>query len=334
MPHESVAQFTVESVQVLAEDGSVDEDPVPSLTDDQLLQLYEQMKRSRRLDEWAISLQRRGEIGTYVPAIGREAAQIGSAFAMADDDWIVPSFREQPALLVRATPPHEILLYALEMEKGAAIPEGEHALPPAISVGTQPLHAAGIGWGEALQGRSNAGVTHFGDGATSEGDVYEAFNFAGVYHTRTVFVCQNNQYAISTRLENQSDAETIARKAIAAGNRGDPRRRERRARRLPRRRGGHRERPRGGAGVDRGAHLPALDAYDLRRPLRLPRDRRGGVGGSRPDPPLPAVPRRVGDPRRGDDGRDRRTDRVETRRRDQPSEGGARGGRPGRHVPV
>jgi pyruvate dehydrogenase E1 component alpha subunit/2-oxoisovalerate dehydrogenase E1 component len=178
------------------------------------------MKRSRRLDERAISLQQRGEIGRYAPAIGREAAQVGSAFAMADDDWIVPSFREQPALLVRGTPPHEVLLCALGMEEGAAIREGEHALPPAIPVGTQPLHAAGIGWGEALQGRSNVAVTYFGDGATSEGDVYEAFNFAGVYDTRTVFVCQNNQYAISTRLENQTDAETIAQKAIAAGIEG------------------------------------------------------------------------------------------------------------------
>ena len=220
MPREDVAQFTIESVQVLSEEKTVDEELVPSLSEDELLELYEGMKRSRRLDERAISLQRRGELGTYAPAIGQEAAQVGSAFAMAEDDWIVPSFREGPALLTRGIPPHALLWYAMGMEEGAEIPDGEGALPPAIPVGSQPLHAVGVAWGEALQGRSTVAVTYFGDGATSEGDVYEALNFAGVYDAPTVFVCQNNRYAISTRLEDQTAAETLAQKAIAAGIEG------------------------------------------------------------------------------------------------------------------
>ena len=220
MPREDVAQFTIESVQVLSEDGTVDEGLAPSLADDELLELYEGMKRSRRLDERAISLQRRGELGTYAPAIGQEAAQVGSALAMGDDDWVVPSFRESPALLARGTPPHRILQYAMGMEEGAEIPGGRGALPPAIPVGSQPLHAVGVGWGESLQGRSNVAVTYFGDGATSEGDVYEALNLAGVYDAQTVFVCQNNRYAISTRLEDQTAAETLAQKAVAAGIEG------------------------------------------------------------------------------------------------------------------
>ncbi|ELY92260.1 pyruvate dehydrogenase (acetyl-transferring) E1 component subunit alpha [Natrialba taiwanensis] len=217
MPREDIAQFTIRSVQVLAEDGTVDEDLAPSLSDDELLDCYEAMKRARRLDERAISLQRRGELGTYAPAIGQEAAQVGSAFAMDEDDWIVPSFREQSALMVRETPPQRILEYAMGMEEGADIPADEHALPPAIPVGTQPLHAAGVGWGEAIQESPNVALTYFGDGATSEGDVYEALNFAGVYGAQTVFLCQNNRYAISTRLEDQTAAETLAQKAIAAG---------------------------------------------------------------------------------------------------------------------
>lgn len=220
MSREDVAQFTIQSVQILEEDETVDEEGIPDLTDDELLELYAEMKRSRRLDERAVALQRRGELGTYAPAIGQEAAQVGSAFAMAEDDWIVPSFREQPALLVRDTPPHKILWYAMGMEEGAEIPGGEGALPPAIPIGTQPLHAVGVGWGEALQGRPNVAVTYFGDGATSQGDVYEALNFAGVYDAQTVFVCQNNRYAISTRLEDQTGAETLAQKAIAAGIEG------------------------------------------------------------------------------------------------------------------
>lgn len=220
MPEKNIAQFTVQSVQVLAEDETVDEDLVPELTDDDLLDLYEQMKRSRRLDERAISLQRRGELGTYAPAIGQEAAQVGSAFAMADDDWIVPSFREQAALLARDVPPGRILQYAMGLEEGAEVPDRTGAMPPAIPVGTQPLHAVGIGWGEALQNRQNVAVTYFGDGATSEGDVYEAFNLAGVFEAQTVFICQNNQYAISTGIENQTRAETLAQKAIGAGIKG------------------------------------------------------------------------------------------------------------------
>jgi pyruvate dehydrogenase E1 component alpha subunit/2-oxoisovalerate dehydrogenase E1 component len=153
MPRENVAQFTIDSVQVLSEEQVVDEELLPSLTDEQLLEIYEQMKRSRRLDERAIALQRRGELGTYAPAIGQEAAQVGSAYALTDNDWIVPSFREQPALLVHGTPLHKILWYAMGMEEGAEIPEGEHIFPPSIPVGSQSLHAVGVGWGEALQGR-------------------------------------------------------------------------------------------------------------------------------------------------------------------------------------
>jgi len=217
MPTETAAQFSIESVQVLSEEGTLDEELVPSLTDEQLLELYEQMKRARRLDERAISLQRRGELGTYAPAIGQEAAQVGSAFAMAEEDWIVPSFRESAALLTRGVPPHKLLWYALGMEEGAEIPADDPVFPPAIPVGSQPLHAVGVGWGERLQDRPNVAVTYFGDGATSEGDVYEALNFAGVYDAQTVFVCQNNRYAISTRLADQTETETLAQKAIAAG---------------------------------------------------------------------------------------------------------------------
>jgi pyruvate dehydrogenase E1 component alpha subunit len=82
MPSEDIVQFTIKSVQVLLEDETVDKDLVPSLTDEQLLEMYEQMKRSRRLDERAISVQRCGELGTYAPAIRQEAAQVGSTFTM------------------------------------------------------------------------------------------------------------------------------------------------------------------------------------------------------------------------------------------------------------
>ncbi|WP_254543491.1 pyruvate dehydrogenase (acetyl-transferring) E1 component subunit alpha [Halomarina pelagica] len=217
MPRESIAEFDVERVQVLAADGTVDEDLEPDLSDEQLLALYESMKRSRALDEKGVALQRRGEIGTFAPAVGQEAAQVGSAFALREDDWMVPSFREHPAYLTRGTPIAAILAYTAGMEEGAMIPEGEHNMPPSIAVGAQVPHAAGIGWAQEITDDPAATLVYFGDGASSEGDSYEGMNFAGVFDAHVVFFCQNNQYAISVPRARQTDAETLAQKAIAAG---------------------------------------------------------------------------------------------------------------------
>lgn len=217
MPVDLASSFEIEHVQVLAPDGTVDEDLSPDLTADELRRLYRGMKRSRRFDERAIALQRRGEIGTIAPAIGQEAAQVASAMALREDDWVVPAFREQGVALVRGTPMDQILLYAMGMEEGAEIPEGDHAMPPAVPVGSQALHGAGIGWANALAGNDQAAITYFGDGATSQGDVYEALNVAGVFDAQTVFLCQNNLWAISTPRGQQTRAGTLAQKAIAAG---------------------------------------------------------------------------------------------------------------------
>ncbi len=217
MPRSTTAEFSVERVQVLGEDGSVDAELAPSLSEETLVDLYRQMRRSRRLDERAIALQRRGELGTYAPAVGQEAAQVGSAAALGDDDWIVPAFREQALYLMRGAPAHKILWYAMGMEEGAEMPAGANITPPSVPVGSQALHAVGIGWGKALRGAPDVALTYFGDGATSEGDVYEALNFAGAYDAQTVFLCQNNQYAISTPRRAQTRAETLAQKAVAAG---------------------------------------------------------------------------------------------------------------------
>ncbi|WP_458210850.1 pyruvate dehydrogenase (acetyl-transferring) E1 component subunit alpha [Haladaptatus sp. NG-SE-30] len=220
MPRNHVIEFTIDYVQVLAADGSVDADLDPSLDEDRLLDMYGVMKLSRRLDERAIALQRRGELGTYAPAIGQEAAQVGSAMALTGTDWMVPSFREQPAYLVRDTQPHMLLWYAMGMEEGAAVPRNNHMMAPSVPVGSQALHAAGIGWAQEIAGEDAATLGYFGDGATSEGDVYEACNLGGVFRSHTVFLCQNNQYAISVPRANQTRAETLAQKAIAAGIEG------------------------------------------------------------------------------------------------------------------
>jgi pyruvate dehydrogenase E1 component alpha subunit len=220
MPRTTVAEFAVESLEILAPDGTVDEELTPDLPAETLLEIYRTMRRARRLDERAVALQRRGELGTYAPGIGQEAAQVASAVALAETDWVVPAFREQAALLARGAPMHKILAYAMGLEEGAESgPEGR-ALPPSIPVGSQALHAVGIGWAYRMRGEDPVALVYFGDGATSTGDVMEALNSAGAYGAQTVFLCQNNQYAISTPRHKQSRAETLAQKAIGAGIHG------------------------------------------------------------------------------------------------------------------
>jgi pyruvate dehydrogenase E1 component alpha subunit len=102
-------------------------------------------------------------------------------------------------------------------ERGMLMPEGLRVLPIAIVVGCQPLHAVGLGWAMKLKGEKSAAVAYFGDGASSQGDVHEAMNFAGVFQTPTVFICQNNQFAISLPRQQQTAAATIAQRASSYG---------------------------------------------------------------------------------------------------------------------
>ena len=217
MPRDRVATFSIDHVQVLAPDGTVDESMSPDLPDADLESMYRTMKLARRLDERAVAMQRRGEIGTYAPSTGQEAAQVGAVEALGPDDWMVPSFREAPGLLARGVPAHRLLWYFMGMEEGAAVPRDARTLPPAIPVGSQSLHGTGLGWGQAIRDLDAATLTFFGDGATSEGDVSEALNLAGVFDARAVFLCQNNGYAISVPRAKQTRAETLAQKAVAAG---------------------------------------------------------------------------------------------------------------------
>src|SRR3972149_6503722 len=96
------------------------------------------------------------------------------------------------------------------------------ARPPSITVGAHMLHAVGLGWAERLRGTDRVAITYFGDGATSEGDFHEAMNFAGVFATPTVFLCENNGWAISMPRERQTSSETIAEKACGYGRPGVP----------------------------------------------------------------------------------------------------------------
>ncbi len=207
-------------LQVLDETGKiVNNKDMPKLSKEELKRLYYLMLLSRTFDGESISLQRQGRIYTYASLYGQEAAQVGSAFAMGKDDIAFPSFREHAVALTRGAKPEGIFLYHKGDERGAVSKE-VNVFSPSIPVGSQIPHAAGAGMAFAYQKKKAAAVGYFGDGSTSKGDFHEAMNFAGVFGAHTVFLCQNNQFAISLPIAEQTEAQTIAQKAIAYGMKG------------------------------------------------------------------------------------------------------------------
>ncbi|MFC7044268.1 pyruvate dehydrogenase (acetyl-transferring) E1 component subunit alpha [Halobacteriaceae archaeon GCM10025711] len=204
--------------RILDEDGRVvDGAEVPDIDDEELVELYRYMKLARHFDQRAVSLQRQGRMGTYPPLSGQEGAQIGSAFALDDEDWLFPSYREHGASLVRGLSLKRTLLYWMGNEEGNHIPDDANLFTVAVPIATQIPHATGASWASKLQDEEKAFMVYFGDGATSEGDFHEGMNFAGVFDTPTVFFCNNNQWAISVPREKQTASETIAQKADAYG---------------------------------------------------------------------------------------------------------------------
>src|SRR6266516_3589398 len=146
-----------------------------------------------------------------------EASQMGSVFALRPTDWMVPSFRETAAMIWRGWPIEKILLFFAGYVEGGQPAPDQHDLPITIPVGTQLPHAVGLAYAAQYRGDDAVVMAYFGDGATSEGDFHEALNFAGVWHVPVVFVCQNNQWAISVPLKKQTHSRTIAQKALAHG---------------------------------------------------------------------------------------------------------------------
>ena len=201
------------------------------------------MVLTRAFDLKAVSLQRTGRLGTYAVSLGQEAVSVGIASAMREEDVLLPSYRDNGALLWRGMKMEEILLFWGGDERGNRSSGPAHDFPYCIPVGSQAPHAAGVAYAFKLRKQPRVAVCLFGDGATSKGDVWEAMNFAGVRKLPVVFVANNNQWAISVPLRLQ----TASRDAGAEGDRcGLSRRaggRQRRHRRARRGRGGDRRRP-------------------------------------------------------------------------------------------
>ena len=210
-------RFHVDYLSILDSDANVDTALEPDLSPDELKRLYRAMLLARRLDERMVRLQRQGRVGTFAPIKGQEASQLGTVFCLRPADWMVPSFRETAAMIWRGWPIEKLLLFfAGYLEGGQPAPD-QHDLPITIPVATQIPHAVGLAYAAQYRGDDAVIMTYFGDGATSEGDFHEAMNFAGVWHVPIVFVCQNNQWAISVPLKKQTHSRTIAEKALAYG---------------------------------------------------------------------------------------------------------------------
>lgn len=208
-----------EPLRYLAADGSPIDIPEDrfGLTDDDLVGLYRDMVRTRRFDTLAIALQRQGQLGVWASCRGQEAAQVGVAWAMGLRDWAFPSYREHGIAIVRGVP----FVDQLGQYRGTWLnhydPHEHRIAPHSIPIATQLLHAVGFAKAAALAGDDIVTVAFVGDGGTSEGDFHEAVNFAAVWQTPTVFVVQNNEYAISVPTAAQTRAPSIAHKGIGYG---------------------------------------------------------------------------------------------------------------------
>jgi len=220
MTDTNLATFSVRRLEILAPDGSVDQALMPPLDEGQIRRMYELMLLARIFDERAVALQREGRLGTYPPIRGQEAAQVGSALALTTSDWVFPSFREMGVHLTLGYPINLLYQYWTGDERGQVTPTELNIFPFCVAVGTHIPHAVGAAMAARYRHDPIAVAAYFGDGATSKGDFHEGFNLAGVLRLPLVFICQNNQWAISIPLKGQTASESLAQKAIAYGFEG------------------------------------------------------------------------------------------------------------------
>lgn len=209
----------LEPVRLVDPDGA----PTPDdrynrhLPSETLCWLYEMMVVTRDLDTEFVNLQRQGELALFTPCRGQEAAQVGAVACLRKTDWLFPQYRELGAFLVRGIPPWHVAAAWRGTWHGGLEFTSKCCAPMSVPVGTQTLHAVGAAMAAQRLGEDSVTVAFCGDGATSEGDVHEALNFAAVFAAPCVFYVQNNQWAISVPLHKQTAAPSIAHKAMGYG---------------------------------------------------------------------------------------------------------------------
>jgi pyruvate dehydrogenase E1 component subunit alpha len=203
--------------RVIGDGESVPDGEVPGLSERDLLDLYRSMVLLRTYDERSLVYHRQGRIGTYAIFWNHEAMQAGAVHALAEEDWIFPSYRESAIGLLRGMPVATVLSWWRGHPAGWWNPADYNVASICVPIGSHVPHAAGFAWGQKLKGADTAAIVFFGDGATSEGSFHEGANLAGVMRAPLVLLCNNNQWAISTPLSAQTAAPTLADKAIGYG---------------------------------------------------------------------------------------------------------------------
>jgi 2-oxoisovalerate dehydrogenase E1 component alpha subunit len=215
----NTAQEEPELVQLLTPEGErrTHPDYPLDITPDEVRALYRDLVLVRRFDTEAVALQRQGELGLWASLLGQEAAQIGSGRALRPQDMAFPSYREHGVAWCRGIPPKDLLSMFRGTTNGGWDPHDHGFHLYTIVIGSQALHATGYAMGVQRDGAlgedGTAVIAYFGDGATSQGDTNEAFNYAAVNNAPVVFFCQNNQWAISEPMERQSRAPIYRRAA-------------------------------------------------------------------------------------------------------------------------
>jgi pyruvate dehydrogenase E1 component alpha subunit len=203
--------------RVIGDGDALPDGEVEGLAEADLLSLYRDMVLLRTYDERSLVYHRQGRIGTYAIFWGHEAMQVGAVRALADQDWIFPSYRESAVGLLRGMPVETVLSWWRGHPAGWWDPREYRLASIAVPIATHVPHAVGFAWGKRLRGEDTCALAFFGDGATSEGAFHEGANFAAVMQAPVVLLCNNNYWAISTPLSAQTRAVTLADKAVGYG---------------------------------------------------------------------------------------------------------------------
>ncbi len=216
-----IAEFKINYFQYLDDKSNVvSELPEWAKSREKLIGLLKWMMLTREIDQRAINLQRTGKLGTFPSSLGQEAVAVGLGQALAEEDIFVPYYRDQGTLIQRGIDPWQVYAYWGGDERGSDYRSHREDFPICVPIATQLLHAAGAAYAVKLRRQKRAVLTICGDGGTSEGDFYEALNFAGSFSLPIVFIVNNNQWAISVPRSQQSACQTLAQKAIAGGFEG------------------------------------------------------------------------------------------------------------------
>tara|TARA_X000001036_G_scaffold109938_2_gene103000 strand:+ start:3327 stop:4490 length:1164 start_codon:yes stop_codon:yes gene_type:complete len=207
----------IEVLQILNEYGEVDKGLEPDFSNERLLEVYRAMVLARAFDKRMMTMQRQGRMGTFAPNIGQEACIIGQVTSLTEDDWFAPSYRSFGAQIMRGWPMEHLMRLWAGFHDGFPPPNNVNDLPFSIVIGSHVLPAVGIGIGMKYKKKNNCVVVNYGDGASSQGAVSEALNFAAVYQAPVVFICENNGWAISTPTHKQTANEVLASHGVAHG---------------------------------------------------------------------------------------------------------------------